>query len=130
MAPRSEEERAAVEKERANPPPEPPPEPPRKRSVYPYVVVGAGGVGLISGTIFGLMANAKKSAEVDEPKQAPASDLRDKGRTFATVSNVSFVVGGILVAAGAVGWVLDGASTKRSVRVGFGPGSLQLGGTL
>lgn len=125
-----EKERAAVEQERANAPPAAPSEPPRHRSVLPYVVMGAGGAGLISGTIFGLMANSRKNAAIDEPVQAQASDLRDKGRTFATVSNVTFVVGGVLVAAGAVWWVLDGASVKRSVRVGIGPGFLQLGGSL
>ncbi|GAC1560703.1 MAG: hypothetical protein NVS3B10_18870 [Polyangiales bacterium] len=102
----------------------------RKRSVLPYVVIGAGGASLVTGTIFGLMATSRKSAAVDEPKQATAADLRDTGRTFATVSNVTFVVGGVLVAAGAVWWLLDGASVKRAVRVGVGPGSLQLGGYL
>jgi tetratricopeptide (TPR) repeat protein len=126
-----EQDRAAVDKERANAPSaEPPPEPPRRRSALPYVVMGAGGVSLVGGAVFGLLANSKKSAAQSEPVQTQASDLRDKGRTFATVSNVTFVVGGVLVAAGAVWWVLDGQSSKRSVRVGFGPGSLQLGGEL
>lgn len=126
-----EQERAAVEKERANPPPtEPPAEPPHRRSVLPYVVMGAGGASLVGGVVFGLLANSKKSAADSEPVQTQASDLRDKGRTFATVSNVTFVVGGVLVAAGAVWWVLDGTSSKRSVRVGLGAGSLQLGGDL
>ena len=128
-----EKEREAVEKERANPPPpaEPPPEPPHHRSVLPYVVMGVGGAGLITGTIFGLMANSKKAAATDEPVQLQAIDIRDTGRSFATVSNISFVVGGVLVAAGAVWWVLDGRSkNKGAVQVGIGPGSLQLGGTL
>lgn len=126
-----EKERAQVEKERANPPPpaEPAPETPHRRSVLPYVVLGVGGAGLVSGTIFGLMATSKKSAATDEPVQTKAADLRDSGRTFATVSNVSFVVGGVLVAAGAVWWVLDGQSKSHGARVGVGPGPLQLGGT-
>ncbi len=128
-----EKEREAVEKERANPPPpaEPPPPPPHHRSVLPYVVMGVGGAGLITGTIFGLMANSKKAAATDARTQLDAIDLRDTGRTFATVSNISFVVGGVLVAGGVVWWVLDGrASNKSSVQVGIGPGSLLLGGTL
>ncbi len=128
-----EKEREAVEKERANPPPpvEPPPPPPHHRSVLPYVVMGVGGAGLVTGTIFGLLANSKKAAATDERVQLQAIDLRDTGRTFATVSNVSFIAGGVLVAAGAVWWVIDGRSTNRSsVQVGVGPGSLSLGGAL
>lgn len=127
-------ERAAVEKERAALPAEPPPEPPRRRSVLPYVVMGAGGVGLLGGTIFGLMALSRKNAATAEPVQQTSIDERDKGRTFAVASNVSFITGGILVAAGAAWWVVDGRSMKRRgsslppVQVGLGLGYVQLGG--
>ena len=130
-----EKDREAVEKERANQPPPaeaaPAPAPPHRRSVLPYVVMGVGGAGLISGTIFGLMANSKKASATDAQSQLTAIDLRDTGRTYATVSNVSFIAGGVLVAAGVVWWVIDGrASNKGSIQVGIGPGSLQVGGAL
>ena len=130
-----EQDRAAVERERAAVAAEPPPEPPRKRSVAPYVVMGAGGVGLVVGTVFGFKALSRKSSATDEPTQQKAIDLRDSGKTFATVSNVSFVVGAVLVAGGAVWWVLDGTSTRRRggalppVQLGVGPGAVHFAGT-
>jgi tetratricopeptide (TPR) repeat protein len=126
----AEKERAAAEKERADHPPPPPP----KRSVYPYVVAGVGAAGLATGTIFGLMTLSKESSAKSEPVQSTSIDLRDKARSFATVSNVSFVIGGVLVAAGVVWWVFDGQRIKRTggapVRIGLGPGSIAVGGVL
>lgn len=128
-----EKERAVVEKERAQQLTAPPPEPPRRRSVIPYVVAGVGAAGLLTGTIFGLMALSREDAATTEPVQNTSIDLRDTGKTFATVSNVSFIVGGALVAAGVVWWVVDGTRLKRTgatpVRVGVGPGFVGLGGT-
>jgi tetratricopeptide (TPR) repeat protein len=132
-----EQERAEVEKERATQTSTtaPPPEPPRRRSVVPYVVMGVGAAGLASGTVFGLMALSREDDATAEPTQQKSVDLRDKGATFATVSNISFIAGGVLVAAGAVWWFVDGRSSRRSgsstapVQVGLGPGSIQLGGT-
>ena len=132
-----EKERAEVEKERATQTSTtaPPPEPPHRRSVVPYVVMGVGAAGLVSGTVFGLMALSRKDDATAEPTQQKSVDLRDKGATFATISNISFIAGGVLVAAGAVWWFVDGKSSRRSgssiapVQVGLGPGSIQLGGT-
>ena len=96
--------------------------------------MGAGGVGLVGGTVFGLMALSRKSAATAEPVQQRSIELRDKGGTFATVSNISFIAGGILVAGGAVWWVVDGARTKPRgssvppVQVGLGLGYFQLSG--
>jgi len=132
-----EQERAAVEKERAAQPSttDQPPERPHRRSVVPYVVMGVGAAGLVSGTVFGLMALSRKDDATAEPTQQKSVDLRDKGATFATVSNISFIAGGVLVAAGAVWWFVDGKRSRRSgssttpIQVGLGPGSIQLGGT-
>jgi len=129
-----EKDRAAVERERAAPRPEAPPPPPHRRSVLPYVVMGAGGVGLLSGTVFGLMALSRKDAAVAEPVQRTSIELRDKGSTFATISNISFVAGGVLVAGGVVWWALDRTGSKRGestprVQIGLGPASVELGGT-
>ncbi len=130
-----ENERAAVEKERATVT-EPPPEAPRRRSVLPYVVMGAGGLGLIGGAAFGLMAKSREDDATSERVQRTSIELRDTGETFATVSNISFIAGGALVAAGAVWWVLDMKSTKRRgttampVQVGLGPSFITVGGSL
>lgn len=129
-----EKERAAVERQRAAPPPPPPP--PRPRSIYPYVVGGAGVVGLVTGTVFGLLANSKKNEATDEKTQTTAVDIRSTGKSFATVSTVSFVIGGALVAGGVVWWVVDGQSRQTGaasgtrVGLGVGPGYVGIGGTL
>jgi hypothetical protein len=130
-----EKDRAAVERDRAAGPPPPPP-PPRPRSIYPYAVAGAGVVGLLTGTVFGLLANSKKNEATDEKTQTTAIDIRSTGKSFATVSNVSFIVGGALVAGGVVWWVVDGqqrqtgAASGTRVGVGVGPGYVGIGGSL
>lgn len=131
-----EKDRAAMEKERAKqalvvvPPPEPPP--PHHRSVLPYVVAGVGVVGLVTGTIFGLAAKSKEDDAKNERVQSTAIDLRDSGKTSATISNVAFIAGGALVAAGVVWWVLDTPRTQTTgaapLRVGLGPGFVGLAG--
>lgn len=125
-----EKERAQVEKERAE---QPPPPPPHRRTIYPYIVAGAGVVGLVTGTIFGVMANSKQDAATKEPVQSTSIDLRDSGKTFATVSNVTFIIGGVLVAGGVVWWFLDAPKKSRTgatpARLGLGPGYVGLGGT-
>lgn len=128
-----EKERAVVEKERAERAAAPPPPPPHERSVLPYIVAGVGVVGLVTGTIFGLMASSKEDDGAAQRVQQKAIDDRDTGATFATVANISFIAGGALLAAGAVWWALDGAGRKRTadrgLRVGVGPSFLTLGGS-
>jgi hypothetical protein len=126
-------ERAALDKQRAQPVTEPPPAEPHRRSPYPYVVAGAGAAGVVTGMVFGLLALSREDAAKEEGVQSKSIDLRDTGKTFATVSNVSFVVGGVLLAAGVTWWVLDGPRSNRTgaapVRVGIGPGFVGVGGT-
>ncbi len=99
-------------------------EPPRKRSIGPYIVGGVGVAGVLTGAIFGAMALGKESSGKDEPVQTKAIDDRDTGKTFATVSNIGFVLGGALVAAGVVWWVID---TPRSKKRGAGTPNVALG---
>jgi len=92
----------AREREAAKPPPE------RKRSVLPYVVAGVGVAGIATGTVFGVLALKKQDSGNSATNLREATDARDSGQTFATVSNVSFIVGGVLLAGGVVWWILDG----------------------
>jgi tetratricopeptide (TPR) repeat protein len=116
----------------------PPSEASRKRSVLPYVVVGVGGAGLATGAVFGILALNRQDAGRKATSLKDATEARDSGKRFATVSNVSFVVGGALVAGGAIWWVLDSSAVKRrqgmtdgapkvSLGLGFGHVSLQGG---
>jgi hypothetical protein len=99
--------------------------------VLPYVVGGVGVVSLAAGAVFGLMAKSKESAGVSDHSQADAIVDRDNGKTLATIANVGFIAGGVLVAAGAVWWVLDRPSTKRPAKVGIalGPSFMTIAGT-
>jgi hypothetical protein len=131
---RADQEKAERER-RAAMPKEPPP---HKRSVGPYVVAGAGVVGLATGVVVGLMATAKHdNAEALTMSQLESIEQQDKAKSLATVSTVAFVVGGALVAGGVTWWVLDGrtppkqgVSAKRPLRVGLLPGFLVLEGGL
>lgn len=121
---RQREDKENAEKERAAPKPDPviilqpAPPPPHKRSILPYVVIGVGAAGLLTGTVFGLFALSGKDDAVAEPTQKKAMDLKDQADTSATISTVSFIAGAVLVAAGATWWVLDSPpSSKR----GAGP---------
>ncbi|HWZ91520.1 MAG TPA: hypothetical protein VNW92_21810, partial [Polyangiaceae bacterium] len=98
--------------------------------------VGAGGV--VIGSIFGAIAMSKKT---DAQKACPnvCADLNgvnawSSAKSAGNVSTVAFIVGGVGLAGGAVLWFtakpekLDATDTK-GVRVGVGPGSIQLKGT-
>jgi tetratricopeptide (TPR) repeat protein len=109
-------------------------EAPRRRSPLPYVVAGVGAAGLAAGGVFGILALDKQSAGRKAVSLKDATEARDTGETFATISNVAFVAGGALVTAGVVWWVLDRSATKgqqgtaKTLTVGFGPGSASLSG--
>ncbi len=138
---RQRDERLALEKKSASQPvqpTEPAPQekpPPYKRSVLPYVVGGVGVVGIVAGTVFGVMASSKRDDAVAAPAQRDALGLEDDAKSRATLSNVSFVVGGVLLAAGVTWWVLDLKASKRTaststLRVGIGAGLVNLEGAL
>jgi tetratricopeptide (TPR) repeat protein len=126
---RADEEKAERERKQAEKPAEV-----RKRSVLPYVVGGVGVAGLASGVVFGLMASSKhSSATSPSTSQQSAIDQQDTAKSFATISTVSFIVGGVLVAAGATWWVIDGKNAGKqgtgaapALRVGLAPGFLLL----
>jgi len=136
---RLRDERIAAARQREEaakkpPPPAPPPENPH-HTIFPYVVGGVGAAGLVVGSVFGLMAISHRNDARTEPVQQTAIDLDSKAQTQATISTVSFVVGGVLLAGGVAWWLIEagskstGSATAR-VRVSIGPGSVGVGGTL
>lgn len=100
---------------------------PHKRSPLPYVVAGVGAAGLVTGTVFGFLANGKEDSGNGASSLREATDAQDTGQTFATVSNVSFIVGGVLVAGGVVWWIIDGRG--GSSKTGAAKRPVFLGGT-
>jgi hypothetical protein len=85
-------------------------EPPTGRSnrTLAIVALGVGGVGVVVGGITGLVALGKHGTLSDEcPDGKCTSDKQsdvDSYKTMGTISTVSFIVGGVGLAAGAVLW--------------------------
>jgi len=98
------------------------------------VVGGVGLVGLVIGTVLGVQAKSRESDS--EAYCAPADptrcvqegvDLIDRARTAATISNVGFIAGGVLVVGGLV-LVLTAPSGSDDAASGSSArGTLQLG---
>ena len=111
-----------------------------------YVALGVGGVGLIAGSIFALQSSSKRQ-EVEDicPNGSPCtgpigtegrvSTLNDEAGSASTLSTVSFVVGGVGLAAGATLFFLsnsdDAPAKDKGARVTpwIGLGSAGLSGT-
>lgn len=89
----------------------PPPVIPARRGPSPAVWVAAstGGVGLVMGTVFGLMALSDASAY----DQTPTRELYDRGRTNALVSDIGFGVAILSAAVGVIVYFADRGSAER-----------------
>jgi tetratricopeptide (TPR) repeat protein len=101
---------------------------PHERSPFPYIVAGVGAAGLVTGTVFGFLAKGKEDSGNGASSLREATEAQDAGQTFATVSNVSFIVGGVLLAGGVVWWVVDSGSSTSS-KSGAAKRPVFLGGT-
>lgn len=84
-----------------------------------YIVGGVGIVGLGVGGGMGLLALSKNNASKSECPEdgacaSPAAvEANDQARTFGTVSTISFIAGGVLLATGAVLVFTAGGGSKR-----------------
>lgn len=101
--------------------------PPQRRSPLPWIVAGVGVAGVATGAAFGLMASSSHDDAVNERQQQKAADLDATSKTQATIANVAFIAGGVLVAVGVTWWVLDGRAASKKTgsatwKVGLGPG--------
>jgi hypothetical protein len=73
------------------------------------IITGVGVVGIVLGGIFGAQAKSKESdseayCRPEDPTRCTLQgvDLLDEGRTAATIGNVGFIAGGVLIAGGVV----------------------------
>lgn len=97
--------------------------PRHERSPLPWIAIGVGVVGLGVGAISGGVV-ASKASSLDDTctnKRCPAGSQGaiDTATTWATISTVGFVVGGVGIATGIVGLLLD---RPRRVTTGVRPG--------
>ncbi len=124
------------------PPPPPPPQPPPDTGssagtgmrIGGFVALGVGGVGLVVGTIMGVVASGQKNdaALYCNPDlsicRSQGADLMASARTSAAVSTAMFVLAGVGVAAGITLIVLapkGSAAPAPTARLALGsPGSL------
>ena len=136
---RDEAKRRAQQAAAAPPPAPPPPPPPPRRSpsTLPWIVAGAGGAGLIAGVVFGVLARSRHSAANSDGGQQAAADDQSAADTFALVSTVSFIAGGVLAAGGLTWGIIDLGSASRPsdasranhAQLRFGAGWVSLGGS-
>ncbi len=94
--------------------------PPRPSRVIPYVLGGAGLVGIGVGSFFGLRAldrnrQAEQVCSGNSCTTQAGVDLTDQARSAATVSNVAFIAGGALLASAVVTFVLLSPKKTDSV---------------
>ncbi len=94
--------------------PTPPPQPstpaptlPPPLSPLPWIVAGAGVLGLAAGGILAGLAQSTKGKAIDEPVAITASDLADDAQGLATAASVTFIVSGVITGAGLLWGVLD-----------------------
>ena len=100
------------------PTPPPPKDSPKSGGISPltFVGFGIGGVGLIVGGVTGILAMSKASQVKDQcinSRCPPAaqSDL-DSTKTFATISTIGFIAGGIGITLGVIGLASGGSSSE------------------
>ncbi len=130
----------APETAETNEPP-PPPEEHHRSHTLTYIGFGLGIVGVGVGAVTGALTLSAKSnltSECNANSHCPPSaysDL-DKANTFATVSTIAFIAGGVGVAVGVVSLFIGGGSSSsepkpQAARVTpwIGPGSAGLRGT-
>jgi tetratricopeptide (TPR) repeat protein len=67
-----------------------------------YALMGAGGVGLILGGVFGGLARGNANDSETDPFVDRQEALRERARTQARVADAMFITGGVLAAAGLV----------------------------
>ncbi len=104
-----------------------------------FVVGGVGIVSLGAGAVFGLLASSKHAQAVSDcssyPAHCPSSGIADgpnhDAQTFATVSTVTFVAGGVALAAGAVLVLTSPSGPQPATAVRLTPlvGSGSVGGS-
>jgi hypothetical protein len=75
-----------------------------------WVATGLAAAGIISGTVFGILA-LNEHADYEQNPTVPG---RDRGETYALVSDISFGVGILAAAVGVVVWLSTPEETPRS----------------
>jgi tetratricopeptide (TPR) repeat protein len=81
--------------------------PDRSTSPLPFVVIGMGATGVVTGGVLGFVAMSRRNAAEDEPDFNTARALEAKAHSFATGANIAYAAGGAVLTAGIVWLVLE-----------------------
>lgn len=98
-------------------------------SPVPWIVAGAGVVGIAIASAFAATAKGKEDDVAGEPVQLRAEALRSEAEDFALGANIAFAIGGALTVAGVTWGIVDVVSSTASepaVSVRLGPTSVGL----
>ena len=88
--------------------------PPR---VLPWVVAGAGVIGLGAGGLLGFLAQDKEKQARETQDQISAQEQLSQGEDLATAANVLYISGGVLLAGG-LAWAIFGGDEPEPSPVG------------
>jgi len=98
----------------------PPPSGISGKTIGAITALSIGGVGLVLGGVFGVMAMSKKSTLDGQctAKACPpgSQSMIDSANTFATVSTIGFIVGGVGIAAGIVLLAIPNGAPAKPAR--------------
>ena len=99
-----------------------------------YIGFGTAAVGVVAGSIFGVLtlgkaSDAKTACPSGNCKDAAAVDDAKSGQTLGTISTIAFIVGGAGAAVGIYGLVWGKPTASTSVAVSVGPMGGGLRGT-
>jgi hypothetical protein len=104
----------------------PPPPVPNLQRTLAWSAVGVGAVGVVTGSLFGLLAISKWSGAASTCPNGVCPNAADKAGfagagTLADVSTISYVIGGIALAAGGVLLITAPRASSPSSAWRFGP---------
>jgi tetratricopeptide (TPR) repeat protein len=83
------------------------PRPEKKPSPVPWIVAGAGALGVGAGAVLGVLSAKRHRDARDESAQTTAEREQDQAKSLATAANVAFIAGGVVLAVGVVWGLLD-----------------------
>ncbi len=100
-------------------------------TIVPWIVAGTGAATLGVAVALAAVALGHESDADESENHRMGSDSLERAETFAIAANVTFVVGGVLAAAGITWGIVDVATPDEAIalRLTLGVANLQLGAT-
>lgn len=100
-----------------------------KPSPWPWITTGVGVGGVVTGIVFGVLANGAHADAVAAAVASDAERRQSQATSFALGANIAFAAGGAIALTGLIWGIFDVRAAQRSIVVGFSPTSVTIGGT-